>query len=298
MDIIEPASWPQVRDGLPKVNFLWEYLIPAGGTKTLLHGPPGCGKSALAWGVLNAVAAGERYLGLDTSQSKALLISNDMNLFEFKHRWGGDFEPRFAFVCTPKFDCTKDDFQTCDFAKSISTYLREKQIGFVVFDALGGIHAGRSAKDDEVATMVDHALSKWLGDVAILLIAHDRKTRYGSDGNPQEPSQDDFMGSQMWRANATSQVHLWATGKHSSILVHDKSQVSEKLERKIKLYIDLHGRAETWNEARANEVVRKYNDAVRTLGLSGLPETERVARVAIHCGVSERTVWRWKTLVE
>lgn len=296
MTIIEPQQWPTIRDALPEADFLLDRLIPAGAT-TLLHGPPGCGKSAFAWGVANAISIGCPYVGLPTKRTNVLLISTDMNVYEYKLRWGTSFKPEFAFVCIPKMDLTARSILEQASLVSIASYAQVNQ-PLVVLDALGGFHAGKSAKDDEVATLVDAALERWLPDCAKLIIAHDRKTRYGADGRPMDPSADDFMGSQLWRANATSQLHMWKSGRHKSTLRHEKSQVAACMEDEIGLYIDMFGKAELWDEGRAGEVISKTRATFKKLGLAGLSASDQAKRLALEHSISERTAWRWISLTE
>lgn len=296
-DFIRPPTWSTLRDQLPSVRFLYEPLIPAYGV-TLVHGPPECGKSAWTWGVANAISTGAPYLGIPTSKAEVLLLSNDMNVHEFKLRWGTTFDPQFSFLCTPKFNCATPKFNNNSLFKAVKDYVNTHNVKLVLIDAVGGVHAGLSAKDDQTATLVHTALTNWLSPAAILLIAHDRKAQVGNDGKVREPTHEDFLGSQMWRANATSQIHMWKATRHMSMLQHDKSQVAIKLEDKIKLYIDLHGMAELWDEHRASEVASKFQQAVKELGLRAATTTVQVEGVAKHCDVSLRTAWRWKSLGE
>ena len=288
--IIKAEEWEAVRASLPPIEQLLNPIVPAYG-KTLLHGPPGSGKSAVMWGIGNAVVRGEPYLGLESKRARVLLISTDMSLYELKHRWNTAFSPQFDLLCLPGFDCTKQQFKASGVYKVVQQYVREYNVQLIMIDALGGIHSGRSARDDEVADEVDHRLSEWLPDVSYLLLGHDRKLRYNRDGEPMEPGPEDFLGSQKWRANATTQLHMWPVGEYISVLQHAKSQVAAKLTDKIKLYIDLHGRAELWNEHRAGEVRAKYREAVKELGAGAT-----IGAIAAHYGVSERTVQRWKAM--
>lgn len=288
--IIKAEEWREVRESLPPIEMLLNPIVPAYG-KTLLHGPPGSGKSAVMWGVGNAVVSGEPYLGLATSRARVLLISTDMSLYELKHRWNTAFVPQFDLLCLPGFDCTRAQFKASTVYKMVQHYVNEQKIQLVMIDALGGIHSGRSARDDEVADEVDHRLSEWLPDVSYLLLGHDRKLRYNRDGEPMEPGPEDFLGSQKWRANATTQLHMWPVGEYVSVLQHAKSQVAIKLGEKIKLYIDIHGRAEEWNEHRAADVRDKYREAIRVLGADAT-----LKDIAEHCGISERTASRWKAM--
>ena len=281
---------------LPPITMLLDPIIPTMG-KTLLHGPPGSGKSAMMWGVGNAVATGTPYLGLPTKQARVLLVSTDMSLYELKHRWNDAFTPLFDILCVSGFDCTKQGFAKSTLYSLVKNYVETNQIGLVMVDALGGIHSGRSARDDEVADEVDHRLSDWLPSCGLLLLGHDRKLRYNRDGEAVEPGKEDFLGSQKWSANMTSQVHMWPVGEYVSTIHHAKCQVAPRLEEQVRLYIDLHGRAELWNEHRAVEVSTKYRDAVRELGLAGLNVTQQVQVIAQHYGKSERTIKRWRAMM-
>lgn len=294
MDIVEPTDWPRVRDSLPAAEFLLEALIPTH-AKTLVHGPPGCGKSAFLWGAANAISDGLMYLGLKTMKAKVFLLSTDMTQHNFKLRWHTYFLPKFPFLCLPKFDVTKKSFRNHSVYQQVKLYLESNNIEAVFIDALGGVHAGRSAKDDETATLVDAALTDWFESRAIISLAHDRKVRLGNDGEAINPGPEDFLGSQLWRSNTTSQIHMWPTGQHRSLIKHDKSQVGPELEDPIKLYIDIHGQAELWNEVRAKEVANKWNEAVKKLDLASLSATEQVKKVAAYYKAGERTVWRWRS---
>lgn len=296
IEIIKAADWARISAALPPVTTLLDPLIPAKG-KTLLHGPPGSGKSALMWGLGNAIVSGSSYLNLATKQASVLLVSTDMNLYELKYRWNDAFIPLFDICCLPGFDATKREFTKSAVYTAIKRYVDENETQLVMFDALGGVHSGRSARDDEVADSVDHVLSQWLPESAILLLGHDRKQRFDRDGIALEPGNEDFLGSTKWRANATSQVHMWPIGEFVSKIQHAKCQVAQRLAEPIKLYIDIHGRAELWNEHRAKEVGDKYREAMKRLNLNDkMTVAHQVAEIAKHHNVSERTVRRWKAM--
>lgn len=65
----------------------------------------------------------------------------------------------------------------------------------------------------------------------------------------------------------------------------------------MKVYIDLHGKAELWDEHRAQDVTNKYRVAVKALGLENAGVGEQIEAVAKHYGKSERTVKRWRSLM-
>ena len=290
--IIEPEEWPTYRDSLPEASFLLKPLIPIGST-TFIHGPPGCGKSAFVWGAANAITLGQPYLGLETTKASCLLISTDMSGIHFKLRWGKNaFIPAFPFVEFPKYDITKEAFKTSNFYKKIKIYVDQKQLSCIIFDALGGFHAGRSAREDETATLIDATLNNWFPGIAKVLIGHDRKLRQ----DEQEPDDESFNGSQLWRANVTSQIHLWRTGNHRSTLHHAKSQVSDLLAQNINLYIDVDGKAELWQEKRAQEVIQKTNVSLR--GKATLSNADKVLILIHDHKISERTAWRWLSLTK
>jgi AAA domain-containing protein len=290
---ITPGEWAATAATLPEAEMLLSPLVPAGGL-TLLHGPPGSGKSALMWGIGNAVASGAPYLGLSVLRSEVLLLSNDMSLHALKHRWNSKFVPLFHVLCHTPFDCTKSTFKGSLEYKEIRDYIQAVGIKLVLVDALGGIHSGRSARDDEVADAACGRLREWLPDIGVLLSGHDRKKQRDKDNKFMAPTDEDFLGSVKWRANMISQVHLFPISGHRARLKHDKSQVVSTLDEGITLYIDSHGQAELWDEHRAQAANVAYADFLRELDIQDLPPGQQVAAIAKHTGKTERTIWRMR----
>lgn len=275
------------------MEFLVDRLIPAN-SYTLLHGPPGAGKSAFLWGAAQAISKGEDYLGLKVSKSRPLLISTDMNAYALKARWGGAdatvFVPDFDLVIMDKQDVVEPTWRLSNDAMRVADLVKTKNIGVIFFDALSGLIVGRSVKDDETATLCYQALDAWLGPVAKVINHHDRKILVGED----EPSDESFLGSQFWASSPASCIHMWRMGECHSILKHSKSQVAVKMEEKIHLYINLEGKAELWQEHRAQEVRDKTRDSLR--GHRNLTAKEQVAILMREHNISERQAYRWLKL--
>jgi len=168
----------------------------------------------------------------------------------------------------------------------------------VVIDALSGLILGQSMAKDEVATQIADTLDIWLPGLAVVLIHHDKKTRYGQDGTPLEPSNEDFLGSQMWRANSVSQIHMWRLNEHQSVLRHEKSQVSALHPEDLRLYIDLHGAVELWDQKRADDVIDKLHNGIFKLGIEDLPAMKQIQALSEYYNVGQSTISRWKALAK
>lgn len=291
--LIESADWPTVRDSLPPADFLWDPMIPAR-AKIITHSAPSVGKSAWSWGVMNAIEAGEPYLGLPTRKGKCLLISNDMTEHMFKMRWDKNFEPRFPFIIIPKSDISSDVFRNSDAFKFIYSFVREREIDLVCIDTLGGLCMGKTMASDETATLLTGIVNQWIGtDRSILILHHDKKMGRDSSGNKFFADKEDFLGSQMWSSDCTSQIHMWKTREHQSAIKHVKSQVAALHEDTLKVYINLTGMAELWDDKRAQDVVNKFNSIVTGQKLADATSTEQVMAVMKAYSISERTAWRW-----
>jgi hypothetical protein len=296
-EFVWTGEWQRFAATLPNVEMLWDPIVPAHGC-TLIHGPGGSGKSGVVWGLMNSMEHGDDYLGLNVARANCLLISFDMNKFAHKQRWGTQFLPRFNICYESKLNASSPQFRKMPIYNEVKQVVEEREIRLVVLDALSGLILGQKASDDETATGVMAALEEWLPFTAKLIIHHDRKTRYGQDGVPQMPTQDDFLGSAMWRNNAISQIQMWKMGHCISGLSHEKSQVSVLHPDRLKLYIDLHGAVELWDQKRADDVVKKLYDGIDALGLRDTPPTRQVEALAAHYGVGVATIYRWKKIAK
>lgn len=291
--LIKASEWPDIRDNLPAAEFLWNPMIPAR-AKIITHSAPSVGKSAWSWGVMNAIQAGESYLGMPTKKAKCLLISNDMTEHMFKMRWDKNFVPRFDFIVIPKSDISSEAFHKSDAFKFIYSYVRENEIELVCIDTLGGLCMGKTMASDETATLLTGVINHWIGtDRSILILHHDKKMGRDSSGTKFYADKEDFLGSQMWSSDCTSQIHMWKSRDHQSCIKHVKSQVSALHEDTIKVYINLTGMAELWDDKRAQDVIQKFNAVVSANKLEGATSTEQVMAVMKVHQISERTAWRW-----
>jgi hypothetical protein len=273
-------------------------MIPAR-AKVITHSAPSVGKSAWSWGVMNAIQAGEPYLGLPTKKGNCLLISNDMTKHMFKMRWDKNFTPKFPFIMIPKSDISTDTFAYSDAFKFIYSFVRERHIDLVCIDTLGGLCMGKSMSSDETATMLTGIINQWIGtDRAILILHHDKKMGRDTSGNKFYADKEDFLGSQMWSSDCTSQIHMWKSREHQSCIKHVKSQVSALHDETLKVYINLTGMAELWDEKRASDVIQKWNATIGRLKLQNATSTEQVAAMMKEFSISERTAWRWFSMAK
>jgi len=157
---------------------------------------------------------------------------------------------------------------------------------------------GKGMSSDETATMLTGIINQWIGtDRSILILHHDKKMGRDSSGNKFYADKEDFLGSQMWSSDCTSQIHMWKSREHQSRIKHVKSQVSALHEETLKVYINLVGMAELWDDKRASEVVAKFNAVITAGKLTGAAATEQVMAVMKAHSISERTAWRWFGLV-
>jgi RecA-family ATPase len=286
LKIISPEDWPLVRDNMGDPTALVEYLVPTK-AKTLLHGPPGAGKSALLWSIGNAVSTGQGIFNLRVRQASCLHISLDMNLYELRQRWGNSFLPAFPFVVADKVDITNINiFRTTELFATVRNHVEKHGTELVMIDAIDGLHLGHSAVEDTTANLVDDALSLWLPDCAVLMLGHNKK-QILVDGKTKQPGPEDCLGSQMWSANATSQLNLVKHGRNISLLRHEKSQVLPRYPGpNIRLYINEHGQVELYDEHKQAGEIARFLEAKAILEneTKGLSEKEKVKRFCEHLG--------------
>lgn len=292
--VVEGGQWREFAASLPPAQYLMQTLIPRGG-KTIVHGPPSAGKSALLWHIGQSIAEGVPCLGFTTVPSKVLLLSVDMNFYAINLRWGTEFTPTFSVACPPKFNCLDDGFSRTVVYRDLRRYVESAKVDLILLDAIGGIHAGITALNDETATGVDAVLSSWFPPpMSFILLAHDRKARVDKDGRPVKKSEEDILGSQMWRSNCISQIQMSAVGHGISVIKHQKSQVAAAHEETIRVCIDDYGRLQLWDRASADEARAKYAHAVDKESLRSASVTQQVNAVASFYKVSTRTVKRWR----
>lgn len=246
-------------ESLTNPTFVWEGVLPSSGV-VLLHGSPGCGKSALLWGILHHCADGAPYLGIPTTPTSSILLCNDMNESSLKIRWA-NFNPKFAVCCMDRMDVTSPS--NALYLGKIAEYVTDNNVQIIAVDALGGLLGGRSIRDDDTANLVVTRLHQLFPNRLIILLGHDRKMSQET----KEFGSESFLGSQLWRAHCTVQLSMRRSGHSESRLTHSKSQVSPLLSNDIRLYIDDAGQAEAYNESRARTIIKQLQAACTALKL-------------------------------
>src|SRR6266850_6343297 len=161
----------QVTEEIP---WVWQPYVPAGG-KVMLNGPSSAGKSQFVWQLMNAVQAGEDFMGLPTRQGSALLLNLDMGESLMRQRWQEHaFKPRFDIFTGDPLDCVSSTWQKTDTFAALARQGQDKRYAVVGIDALAEVHSA-SPNQNEVVVKVYETFRALFPGAAVIFLHHDRK---------------------------------------------------------------------------------------------------------------------------
>lgn len=291
--IYSAAQLQSLHNSITPPDFIWDGVIPEKSKVVLLHGPGGSGKSALIWSLFNAVEAGTPFLGLNTKQTKTLIISTDMSVFELYLRWRNGFVPTFSMAIQPPFNMIDPAFVNTKVYGEIKAYVKDNNIGLIGIDTIGKCHFGDANKEDTVAEVYSR-LQGWFPDTTILGNFHNKKSLRDAHGNPII-TEDDFRGNRKWVDDAVVQLGMSAVNKSAfhSVLKHYKSQVSVKIDP-IDIFINSKGEAELWNDKQNQTAIQQWSDLVASMP-TGTTATDMMLEYCKRHGVSPATAKRHKS---
>jgi AAA domain-containing protein len=291
---------------LPPISDPWaiKELVPLGAL-TMLFGPPGIGKSAMAWTMGEAIQTGTDFLSdpaFPTTKGNVLLLCADMP----KH-WVGNRFAEANYTAPFNLGFTGGHFNVVD-AKNLNLpmYQEIKQAAAgcstVLIDSLMAVISGLSVKDDEVPSIVISALRDLFPTQAIVLLHHGRKQSF-QGGAPIPPSVEDALGSQFWRSSCQSQLQLYCKPGDMSYFRVAKSQVSARRpDDGVDVYVDEKGcKVIPWTEHQNNTTLATLRTADAWLiandpaygpaQLTG--SVGKYVKLAAHLGVKEPTIRSW-----
>lgn len=227
---------------LPIIPWLIHPIIPSTGI-VLFHGSPGIGKSTIAWQLANNIEQGSALLGMLSNKARVLLLSLDMPKYGLHARWKeSGFKPEFDLVITENFDPAGAAFPHSKVFKSIREWHDKNNYQLVVVDSLAHVVAyGKSVNADEAVGPTYDSFRQWFPNTCIMFIHHDRKKKMKDDGTWPEPTDEDFIGSQQWKAQCTTQLHLSKASNTLLRLELAKTQVGPSWAEPIELYMNDKG---------------------------------------------------------
>jgi hypothetical protein len=286
-------SWDET-EGIEttEAKFFIDHYIPQEGI-VLLYGKYGTYKTPLTVNLAKAIATGQEFLGLETKQASPLLYveldsPKQVILPRLKQIGLKGVPADFAF-CFPGFDCVRPNSSpwNSEVYATLSAAHREKKYRVVFIDALRGVH-NLPAEASETPHQVYRALSLLFPGAVILVIHHDRKTKFergiGIDAQ-EEMEAESFSGSQAWINHATVALKIAHHNKRHRqiVLSHVKSQASE-LQPPLMVQVQ--------DGAGFSSVSHITNEGVQTaLNQISISATarEKDRAIAEYFGVSERT---------
>ena len=234
-----------------EVPYVINPLIPSNGI-TLLSGEPGIGKTAFGWGLGQAMANGEEFLGHATKAGDVLYLSLDMTRGQIKHRiHKTGFAPKFKFISyAPYVNCLSGTFRASLLYRTVQSELAVGNYQLVIIDALVEL-IGSSLNEDNVPSQVKSILKEWIPNIPVLVLHHTRKRQYFK-GSAIRAGGEQSSGSQFWRGLCCSHLIFDSTNvKHKIVLKHDKSQIDEKADD-LEVFVDFAtSTIKLWTEYRA-----------------------------------------------
>ena len=294
-----------VKADLPIIPWLIHPIIPSTGI-VLFHGSPGIGKSTIAWQLANNVEQGSALLGMMSNKARVLLLSLDMPKYGLHARWKeSKFEPLFDLVITENFDPAGAAFQHSKVFKEVREWHDKNNYQLVIVDSLAHVVAfGKSVNADEAVGPTYDSFKQWFPHTCIMFIHHDRKKKMKDDGTWPEPTDEDFIGSQQWKAQCTTQLHLSRASNTLLRLDLAKTQVGPTWNEPMELYMNEQGTAlMEYNEHQQKEEANQYKEWVLKARVEN-PEFDKMSKkkqmtiIASLSGKSIPTLYRMRRSVD
>jgi hypothetical protein len=283
---------------LPKYPFYLYPLIPSSGI-ILFHGSPGVGKSTISWQLANCLERGDTFLGMPTNKTRVLFVSLDMPKYGLHARWEkSKFKPYFDLAIAEDFDVTHPLFAQTKVFGLLRDQVMTVGYGLVIIDSLAHV-LNKSVNADEAPKQVYGTFKQWFPQSATMIIHHDRKKKTGDNGMVIDATDEDFLGSQQWKAQATSQIHIHRLTKALVRLEHQKCQVAEQMPVPLDLFMNDTGTSlEEWSEHKQEEEKVALLLAIESCKVkypewSKLSKTRRVVLIAEEVQKGQATVYRW-----
>jgi len=300
----------------PIPNAIWEGIIPSSApndmNKVILFGPPSVGKSTFMFDLAEHVQTGQTFLGRATTRTNTLFVSLDMPKCVVFNRWLGNpnanppvppFTRTFDFYSFDPFDCLALDFRTSTVFLHLLAVVRQKKIGFVIFDALREVHS-RSLNDDDVAQKVYAELKAWMPGVTVCLIHHTRKSRFDQSGRAiSGGTDDDSHGSKYWTNLAQVGIALHKTNQVVTEVNVTKSQVYPMLDDPMSVFLDDRlVKVHLWDDATQQQDKAKLLTAeqacAQTPGWHKKSKVQQNQDLAARLGISIRQLYRYRAAAQ
>jgi GTPase SAR1 family protein len=307
-DTFYPSTYAVQAIDAPVPAPIWEGIIPSSidpdMNKVILFGPPSVGKSTFCFDLAEHVQTGQDFLGRKTTATNTLFVSLDMPKCVVFNRWiTSGFKRSFDFFSFDPFDCLGLGFQQTQFYWVMKSIVVQRNIGFIIFDALREVHS-RNLSDDDVAQKVYAEFKAWFPGVTLLMIHHTRKGRYDPQGKlVSGGTDDDSHGSKYWTNLAQVGVALHKANQSVTEVSVTKSQVYPMLDDPMSIFLDdklvkVHLWDEAMQQSDKAKLLASEQKLSQTAGWHKKSRAQQNTELAVDLGISIRTLYRMRAAAQ
>lgn len=253
--------------------FVCDPLVPAEGV-TFIHGPKSVGKSPFIWTLARAVASGGRFLGMPTRQGRVLVVEIDSPKSAVQRRYKliPDVPQGWFTLWGAAFNIFRTEHPLC---AAMLEAAQKIDPNLVILNTLRKAHP-YDDKESQVPSQFYRRFEELFPGAARIVVHHDRKP--SAEANTPDHAQS---GSEAWRNDAQSVIHLEKAGKGRMKVSHTASQVSECLEPFTVYFVEGNSLIGLHNE-RDEMIVRVFQ---ATEGSSGRQKAEAAAKTLAEMGI-------------